>query len=70
MMLEADSLATEEELTERVPERGGVAGIPFHTIAVEGVLHLDDLDEEHVLVLQKDEDGTHLTVIPKKTLMR
>ncbi|MHC5066943.1 MAG: hypothetical protein ACYTG5_23570 [Planctomycetota bacterium] len=59
MKINAVELETQEAITTEIPE--GTAGVSYETIAnLQGVTHLDKLDEKHAVVLISSESGKHL----------
>jgi hypothetical protein len=64
MKVNAENVASQEPITERV-ERGETAGLPYDTIAeLEGVKQLDKLNETHALVLVERGESLDLRTIP------
>lgn len=58
MKINASELETQEAITTEIPE--GTAGVSYETIQdLQGVTHLDKLDEQHAVVLIRSESGEH-----------
>ncbi len=61
MKVELASITEVPAITERI---SGTSGLPYETLDLEGVEHLDLFGEEHALLLQRDADGLNLRTIP------
>ncbi|WP_128546766.1 hypothetical protein [Larkinella soli] len=68
MRFSADDIAGAPSLTQGVTEAYVSAGIPYVSIAVVGVLHLDNLNDTHFVAVQRSiEDGSlNLVSLSKK----
>jgi hypothetical protein len=58
MKIDPDDIASAPAITELTTERYGTAGVEFIAIAQVGVQQLDNLNTDHVLVLQQMGNGS------------
>ncbi|MCZ6632155.1 MAG: hypothetical protein O7G87_02025 [bacterium] len=58
MKIDPKNIETQTGITEPVPERGGTVGVPFSAINLSNVQQLDNLNANHVVVIQRMDNGS------------
>ena len=66
MRIDPEDIVAQEALTTEVEGRYETAGVEYVAIAQVGVQQIDNLNDEHILVLQRMSNGSlNLRSLPK-----